>query len=273
MRAAWLVGTLLIATALAGCAGDDDGGDGPTTTRTGTTATGTPTTAPTQTGTSTSTSTSTSGPGDENGAPTATLAASISGGAAPLNVTFDLSGADPDGDALTWTFDADGDGTKDAEGTELPAEVTFLYETAGNFTASLLVSDGTEASVASVDIEVTGEGGGAGSQVASVSWVFAAAGCLGPYDTWPVGTPAAGITHGEFEVDPATWGLTYTAVFSFSAPIYVAAIDFYDDGGTRIDGYFDTVDTLTGKVPDGAVYAVFSDCLGGPNPSAEYVAE
>ncbi len=90
-----------------------------------------------------------------NTAPTATVTADNLTGVAPLGVTFDLDGMDADGDAVTWTFDADGDGTPDAEGTDLPATAAHTYSAVGNFSALLVVSDGTDATEANLTIVVT----------------------------------------------------------------------------------------------------------------------
>lgn len=77
-----------------------------------------------------------------NQPPTGTMAVSVPGGAAPLNVSFGLQGTDADGDALTWTLAfGDGNGTN---GTALPANVTHVYAAAGAFNATFTLNDGTE---------------------------------------------------------------------------------------------------------------------------------
>ncbi|PFG39146.1 glucose/arabinose dehydrogenase [Georgenia soli] len=74
-----------------------------------------------------------------NKAPQAVIAADpISSSEAPLTVTFDGSGSsDPEGGALTYDWDLDGDGTFDATG----ATVTHTYTELGQFTARLRVAD------------------------------------------------------------------------------------------------------------------------------------
>lgn len=86
-------------------------------------------------------------PGSEtaptNGAPTAAFTASCTG----MECAFDASGsADPDGDPLTfaWTF---GDG-----GTATGATATRTYATAGGYTVTLTVSDGTDTAQTTRDV-------------------------------------------------------------------------------------------------------------------------
>ena len=149
--------TLVLLTAfallLAGCSGGSDTG----TTSSSTTSTAS-TTQATSTGATTSattTSGTTTAPA-ANRAPTATLTASVPGGTLPLNVTFKLEGADADQDELTFTFDADGKQPAErvGNGSGLPATVVFSYAAAGNYTAVLKVSDGTNETQATAKISV-----------------------------------------------------------------------------------------------------------------------
>lgn len=52
-----------------------------------------------------------------NQPPSATLSASKVNGSVPLNVTFDLSGSDPDGDSISWSLDF-GDDSEAVQGDE-----------------------------------------------------------------------------------------------------------------------------------------------------------
>jgi PKD repeat protein len=91
-------------------------------------------------------------------APTANLTASAVAGDAPLNVTFALTGADADGDALNWTLTY-GDGNR-TTGGGLPANVTHGFRLGGNFTVTLLVTDGHANATASVLVRVVALPGG-----------------------------------------------------------------------------------------------------------------
>jgi cytochrome c len=76
--------------------------------------------------------------GGSGSAPVATASASVTSGPAPLEVTFSSEGSeDPDGGELTYEWDFDGDGTFDST----DADATHTYETAGEVTAQLRVTD------------------------------------------------------------------------------------------------------------------------------------
>jgi PKD repeat protein len=256
MRARGLAGlALVLAATFAGCLGDDDGA---TTTSTSTS------TSTTQTGTSattTSTTATTSAPA--NRAPSATLSASIEAGAAPLNVTFTLVGTDADGDALTWTFDADGDNSPETEGDALPAEYVHSYEVAGAYNATLAVGDGQALTVVNVTITVSAAAEAPASQDATGSWLLGAvvAGCFG--DLVGFGFPAEldGVLYASFAVDPATWGKGYTASVTSSLPQDSPGFGFLDASRTVIMSGF-LGDTATGNVPNDAAFGVFWTCLG-----------
>lgn len=72
--------------------------------------------------------------------PVARATASTQSGPTPLTVAFRADGShDPNGDALTYAWDVDGDGTTDATGPE----ASFTYSTAGVHAARLTVTDAT----------------------------------------------------------------------------------------------------------------------------------
>lgn len=103
-------------------------------------------------------------PGDPGGntsdpvAPHAAIAVSGSSGTVPFEVVFDLSSEDSGAEFMDWNFDADGDDAADESGYGLPAEVAFTYEEAGDYTATLYVTDvNGEPAETSVDIEVVPE--------------------------------------------------------------------------------------------------------------------
>ncbi len=103
-----------------------------------------------------------SGTGDEAGdgnetssePPTASLQPNLTEGDAPLNVTFTLDGTDPDDGDLTWVLDF-GDGSDPIEGTELPTDVDHAFESEGNYTVVLDVSDEEYTTQANVTITAT----------------------------------------------------------------------------------------------------------------------
>lgn len=70
----------------------------------------------------------------------ATVTPSSTNGTTPLSVTFLLEGGRSDGVVVTWTFDAEGDGQIDKDGTDLPQNLTYVYD-AGHHNATFRVSD------------------------------------------------------------------------------------------------------------------------------------
>jgi glucose/arabinose dehydrogenase len=90
--------------------------------------------------------------------PTAVATSSINSGIAPLSVAFDGSGSsDPDGDALTYEWDLDGDGAFD---DSTAAKPSFTYTAAGTYAVTLRVSDGRGGSSTAV-VTITVATGGA----------------------------------------------------------------------------------------------------------------
>jgi glucose/arabinose dehydrogenase/PKD repeat protein len=89
----------------------------------------------------------------QNQPPIAVATANPTNGAAPLTVTFDGTASnDPDGDALTYAWDLDGDGAFDDAAA---ATTSYTYTQPGMRTATLRVTDPSGASgTASVTISV-----------------------------------------------------------------------------------------------------------------------
>ncbi|WP_075341626.1 PKD domain-containing protein [Tenacibaculum agarivorans] len=87
-----------------------------------------------------------------NRVPVAEFTVDVSSGLSPLTVQFDASSSsDPDGDALTYSWDF-------GDGTTGNAEITsHQYQQAGNYVATLTVSDGTDQATATKTITVTEE--------------------------------------------------------------------------------------------------------------------
>jgi glucose/arabinose dehydrogenase len=72
--------------------------------------------------------------------PSALATATPTSGAVPLAVTFQAEGShDPNGDALTYEWDVDGDGTTDASGPD----ARYTFRAGGQYTARLTVTDAT----------------------------------------------------------------------------------------------------------------------------------
>ncbi|MDX1450365.1 MAG: PKD domain-containing protein [Acidimicrobiia bacterium] len=90
-----------------------------------------------------------------NSAPVATLVANVTAAEVPFDVLFSFNASDADGDVLEWTFDADGDGTADLEGIDLPGELVFAFADPGLYTANFTVDDGDAAHWATVTVNAT----------------------------------------------------------------------------------------------------------------------
>jgi len=92
-----------------------------------------------------------------NNPPQAVASANPVAGPAPLNVQFTGSGSsDPDGDAITYAWDLDGDGGHD---DATAANPSFTYTTAGTYQVTLRVTDARGASSVSTPITITVGGG------------------------------------------------------------------------------------------------------------------
>ena len=75
----------------------------------------------------------------DNNAPTARITATPASGVAPLTVAFSgTTSSDPEGQALTYAWDLDGDGAYDDSTAAAPS---FTYTSAGTITVRLRVSD------------------------------------------------------------------------------------------------------------------------------------
>jgi glucose/arabinose dehydrogenase len=88
-----------------------------------------------------------------NNPPNAVATATPTSGPAPLTVQFNGSGSsDPDGDALSYSWDLNGDGTY---GDSTAANLSFTYTTAGTYPVTLRVTDARGASSVSAPITIT----------------------------------------------------------------------------------------------------------------------
>jgi len=99
----------------------------------------------------------------ENHAPVITAAtATPPSGVAPLAVAFSATATDEDGDALTYAWDLDGDGSFETSGQS----PSFTYTAAGTYAAVVKVSDPTGASATrTVTVTVSSAGGGSDVEV------------------------------------------------------------------------------------------------------------
>ena len=71
-------------------------------------------------------------------------------GAAPLTLTFDISGStDPDGTIVAFTLDF-GDGSAPVEGTDITQPIEHTYQTPGSYFAKLTVTDNGGASASAM---------------------------------------------------------------------------------------------------------------------------
>jgi hypothetical protein len=191
-----------------------------------------------------------------NHAPTANLTAVPGNGTAALNVTFLLSGLDVDGDALNWTL-AFGDNGTARTGALLPANVTHAYAAGGLLNVTFTVTDGHNATVATLALNLTG---GAAKEpilltghvtVPSVSYNTEGE-CLEVIFTDIFGTPGPG--H-QFAVPAAAVGGAY----SFDVDGMVAI--WYDDGlsPTGPEGAAGTVPAGTTQVIACSASAIDTD--------------
>jgi glucose/arabinose dehydrogenase len=88
-----------------------------------------------------------------NNPPSAVATANPTSGPAPLTVQFNGSGSsDPDGDALSYSWDLNGEGTY---GDSTAANPSFTYTTAGTFSVTLRVTDSRGASSVSAPVTIT----------------------------------------------------------------------------------------------------------------------
>ena len=231
----------------------------------------------------------TTGPGPAgNGSdtpPSATLVAVPVQGAPPLEVTFTINATDPDGDNITWSLDANGDGAEDHNGTTVPATVVFSFAAAGSFVANLTVTAGNVSVHAEAPITINAVPPAGPTQVVDGTYVVAAEGCGGPgYDaaeTDPLGMAGDEldeVVRVQFAVAASTLGKPFSASFTFDQGYIYVAVNFYDGDddllSSRNTGQspnFGGV-TLTGNVPQAAAKAVLFACAGPTQASVHYEA-
>lgn len=286
---ALLLACLLALTVLAGCAGpgtSDDPVDAATSSSASSPSTSAgsgPTTAPAS---STPSSSSSSAP--QNHAPAISALSATRPDAAALAFSFAFDGSDPDRDPVSWALDANGDGTKDAEGTALPGSASFTYASAGRYNATLILSDGKLQASQSIGVNATLA---AAPVTIHSEWKVGTAWCVGyPYNPLsglgPVGatpykhgTPAADNLYGEEAVDAALAGRAFRVDFGApfkpggAASADAALVAFYaaDDSFLAVFGSEGGVNSfppsapadpmvVEGTIPAGAAWVTLFNC-------------
>jgi PKD repeat protein len=277
---------MMTALLLAGCAGHGATPTHQETSSAPTTAAAATTTHPAATTTTSAPPPSDPGKGP-NHAPSADLSASIAGGSLPLLVNFTLGGADPDGDALTYTFAPAGNGSMLASGVlpTSPIHANFTYSVGGIYNATLTVSDGTATKVTVVKVNVTA--GAGAKQVVSGSFFLDNPACAGgAYDALPSNDNPSppppdshapdlrtdGLTYIKFAVAPGTTGLPFKA--SFASGAIIDHILYLDAAGKKVvdiasadatkatptDPFAAIAWDIAGTVPATAASVVFYGC-------------
>ncbi len=238
VRALILV-SLMIAVAVSGCVEPAE------PTQTTVAAASTP--SATSDGPAPSSSTTTTSVAASNQAPTASLNGSVTNGTTPLEVIFTVDGADPEGAPIAWALDFDFDGIADANGSELPTNVTHVFELPGEYSVALNVSDGELEGSASFSIAVV-EGVASvplpvifeGSALVPDALRLTEGECLFPLLAW-AGLPTGGISGDVHEVPGEIIGWNYVLSSDDFVAMWVTAAGGYADEG------------VAGVVPEGAV--------------------
>jgi hypothetical protein len=269
--------SVLVTGVLAGCFGGDDsspatgaGGDGPGSSNQGGNQTGSPTGVPSggpsnnQTGNQT---------GNGTGLPPEiSFSAQPVNGSAPLNVSFNFTISDPEGDEVSWVL-AFGDNAT-AQGVNLTAVLVHRYMVAGTYNATLNVTDAT---------------GQSKTAVLAIVVNAAAAAPTGPFHSfsgsWTASTPYECAVGFQSATSGVTWvGTTmpagagdrsFTAQFRATAPPAYFGISWYTSAGSYISDSDSsespamTTATVAGKVPATAGRANFFSC-GGAQSSVTF---
>ena len=253
-----LLALLVLGLALSGCTSKGKGGDD------GEATTSTTSTSTSATATSTSATATTSQAPKPNQAPTGSLSVSVNG----TKATFNLTGSDPDGDALAWTL-AFGDNSTNQTGTALPANATHDYAAGGVYVVDLVLGDGKATARYNATLNLTGP---SSAVVQAYSGNFFSqnprcANAAEPYDAVP---DSGKVTYDSVPVLAGTEGRPFTVVFSSGAAM--DAILFADAAGAVLlelkTGLPSDADwTSEGTVPATAVTVAFYGCGTLPNTS------
>lgn len=201
-----------------------------------------------------------------NTAPVADLVPDVTSGEAPLTVNFTIEASDEDGDNVTWAIDFDNDTVADQEGNTTEAVVNHTFDSAGNHTVTLTVSDGTNTTSEQVVIEVVeavveeAESQFPLELVLTVDeacahcWVvYDATGALEGCASYTTGQP--GIDCDWQEIPAESAGLPFTAEAGDADAIFLDTCD-----GSVVEG-FDNEGNEEGTVPEGAGCVLVWDFL------------
>jgi PKD repeat protein len=167
---------------------------------------------------------------DVDARPTAAFAVSPESPRKNDTVTFDASGSsDPEGGALAYRWDFDGDGTADGEGVQ----ITHSYPTAGSYQATLTVSDGRFEHTVFKTVIVTSVGPTAAITPASASPFTAEAVAFTSSSVDPDGTITAWAwdLDGDGDLDDGA-GPSASASFATPGPRTIRLRVTDDDGQT-----------------------------------------
>lgn len=259
----------IVAVAFAGCSGKG-GGESGDQTSSSSSSSGSATSSATSTSTSSmSTSTGQNQTGNAtNHPPTATVIAAPTNGSAPLNVSFNLTGSDPDGHAINWILNLGDNAT--LNGTLLPANVTHNYTAAGNYSTRFTVRDSANATVnVTVNITVTAGGSGGGGGPVSLNGAVTTSCPLCQEE----GSGVSVSLRANHKGDDATW-FTLPATYAGRPFATTETEDLDSDveflatctAGAASLGFFHGVDVHEkGVVPAGAGCAVLWTWYPGPS--------
>lgn len=200
-----------------------------------------------------------------------------------MAVNFTLSATDADSDALTYNLTL-GDGSAAMVGAlPLSAPVLHTFASAGTYTVMLNVTDGEAFATQSQDIVVT-EGTHEPVQSEDLEWVMGAPWVCGGYlgtesPARPVLQALNGIQLALVDVDPASIGQPFTAVFGTGGPDHrgdfpVAQERMWFSSAAQASLASFTADpgaTVLGIVPAGATSLAFASCAATGN-SVTYLA-
>ena len=203
-----------------------------------------------------------------NTPPSAILQADIQQGVVPFDVTFTVNGTDADGDSLTWSLDANGDGQEDRNGTEFPSQAIFTYDAPATYQATLSVSDGKNVTTTTLTINGTAAVEETGpAQTASGTIVTSPYGCLqNAYLNGPANPYFVLVT-----VLEASYGLPFKATFTTTVPSIMNAAQFWIGSSTVAGTFSSDTSEVTGVVPPNSGSLYLSSC-GGAQVEVYYQA-